>query len=87
MVCLVNPYEEKGLLNLAFFFNTDGRLNTIVPGSKNEIFLEINIKKDTQDLYEKLMYCLHFLFKKMKEISDDDFPTGFLGGDMDNDFF
>lgn len=88
LICMVNPFETDGVLNLAFFFNPDGKCNIVVPGVANELFLEVNIKKDTKDLYDKLMYCLHFLFTKMKEISDDDVgDTGFLGGDYGNDFF
>jgi len=84
---MINPFEEQDLLNLAFFFNPDGSLNTVVPGGKNELFLEVNIRRDTKDFYEKMIFCLDFLFKKMKEVSGNDFRDGFLGGDNDNDFF
>jgi len=56
-------------------------------GEVGEFNFEIRVKGGVEDLYEKLLLILAFSEAKMKELANDNFPDGFLGGDSDNDFF
>lgn len=85
---MIYDEEEKGRLEIAFFFNTDGELNTVIPLTRNEAFFDIYIEHKCKKVYQKLSYSLDFIGEKMKELAEDAIPSGddFTREDGDEDY-
>ena len=87
LFCMSHYDEKEKFVSFNFFFNVDGKMMVADTHDKKEFNFQITVKEDAKDLYSKLMLSLAFSEKRMKELSEDDFPDGFLGGEDDNYFF
>jgi len=87
LFCICHFNEKENIVMFDFFFNPDGNMMAARSGEVGEFNFEIRVKGGVEDLYEKLLLILAFSEAKMKELANDNFPDGFLGGDSDNDFF
>lgn len=88
LFCICHHDKEENFVSFNFFFNPDGDMMLSDTSDKNEFNFEIRVKKGgVKDLYEKLLLALAYSEARMKQMSGDDFPDGFLGGDIDDDFF
>lgn len=87
---MIYEEDEKERLEIAFFFNVDGDLNTVIPLTRGEAFFDIYIEHNCKNVYKKLSYSLDFVCEKMKELADDAVPDCDFTreeGDEDYDFF